>query len=78
MIALAWPIFDALGQLAGFALNCFAVHAFCTVVSREGELLGEFDFDDVGWFRGLSNRGIPGGSRGTASTRCTRRGLDDR
>jgi hypothetical protein len=44
VIALAWPIFDALGQLAGFALNCFAVPALCNVLSCEGELLGEFDF----------------------------------
>lgn len=40
MIALAWPIFDALGQLAGFALNCFAVPAFCTVFSCEASCLG--------------------------------------
>ena len=31
---------DAAGQPAGFASNCAAVHAFCSVVSREGSCLG--------------------------------------
>ncbi len=37
---LTTPITDAAGQLAGFASNTAAVHAFCSVVSREGSCLG--------------------------------------
>ena len=40
MIAFACPMFDAAGQPAGFVLNCAAVHAFCSVVRREGSCLG--------------------------------------
>ena len=40
MIALACPMIDAAGQPAGFASNCAAVHAFCSVVRREGSCLG--------------------------------------
>ena len=33
-------MFDAAGQPAGLVLNCAAVHAFCSVVRREGSCLG--------------------------------------
>ncbi len=45
MIALACPTIDAAGQLAGFASNVAAAHAFCSVVRREGSSLGKLDFD---------------------------------
>ena len=49
MIALACPITEAAGHPAGLALNCAAVHAFCSVVSREGSCLGRstLTFADV-------------------------------
>ena len=40
MIALACPMIDAGGHPAGLVLNCAAVHAFCSVVRREGSCLG--------------------------------------
>ncbi len=40
VFALTIPTIDAAGQPAGFASNCAAVHAFCSVVSREGSCLG--------------------------------------
>src|ERR1700722_4469648 len=40
VVAVAWPMTDAAGQLAGFASKTAAVHAFCSVVSREGSALG--------------------------------------
>ena len=40
MIAFACPMSDAAGHPAGLVLNCAAVHAFCSVVSREGSCLG--------------------------------------
>ena len=39
------PTIDAAGHPAGFASNVAAVHAFCSVVSRDGQLLGQFDLD---------------------------------
>ena len=43
--AFACPTIDAAGQPAGLASNVAAVHAFCSVGSREGSCLGQFDFD---------------------------------
>ena len=40
VIAFACPTTDAAGQPAGLVLNCAAVHAFCSVVRREGSCLG--------------------------------------
>ena len=45
VIALAYPTTDVAGQLAGFASNVLATHAFCNVFSREGSCLGELDFE---------------------------------
>jgi hypothetical protein len=38
------PITDGVGHPAGFALNCAPVHAFCSVVNREGSCLGRLSF----------------------------------
>src|SRR4029077_20343683 len=38
--ALALPTLDATGHTAGLALKTRAVHAFCSVVSRDGSCLG--------------------------------------
>src|ERR1700722_2252569 len=40
VVAVACPMIDAAGQLAGFASKTCAVQAFCSVVSREGRALG--------------------------------------
>ena len=40
VLALTIPTIDAAGHSAGFASNVCAVHAFCSVVSREGSCLG--------------------------------------
>ena len=40
MLTVAEPIFDSAGQPAGLASNCAVVHAFCSVVSREGSAFG--------------------------------------
>ena len=40
MIALACPMIDAGGHPAGLVSNCAAVHAFCSVVRREGSCSG--------------------------------------
>ena len=39
-MAFTVPTIDAAGQSAGFASNVAAVHAFCSVVRREGNCLG--------------------------------------
>jgi len=40
VIALAEATIDAAGQAAGFESNTAAVHAFCNVVSLDGNCLG--------------------------------------
>ena len=40
MVAVACPTIEAAGQLAGFASNVAAKHAFCRVVRRDGSCLG--------------------------------------
>ena len=44
MIALAVPMRDPAGQLAGLAANVLAGHAFCSVVCRDGSLRGSETF----------------------------------
>src|SRR5580704_3216881 len=40
VVAVACPTIDAAGHAAGFASKTAAVHAFCSVVSRDGSALG--------------------------------------
>src|ERR1700735_894369 len=40
VIAVACPITDAGGHVAGFVSNSFSVHAFCSVVKRDGSCFG--------------------------------------
>ena len=47
MLALAVPTSDSAGQPAGLALNCASVHAFCSVVKREGSCLGRSTLTDL-------------------------------
>jgi len=43
----ACPMTDSGGQLAGFVSNALAVHAFCSVVKREGSCLGSSTLTDL-------------------------------
>ena len=43
--AFAIPTIDAAGHAAGFASNVCAGQAFCNVVNRDGQLLGQVDLD---------------------------------
>ena len=60
----AIPTTEASGQPAGFASNCAAVQAFCSVVNRDGNSLREFDFDprDVRFLRIARLRPLVGGT----------------
>ena len=40
VMAFAVPTREAAGQVAGFVLNVLSVHAFCSVVRREGSCFG--------------------------------------
>src|SRR5580698_8725810 len=40
VVAVACPMTAALGQPAGFVLNCFSVEACCSVSSRDGKSFG--------------------------------------
>ena len=47
MCTTACPMTDSGGQLAGFVSNALAVHAFCSVVKREGSCLGSSTLTDL-------------------------------